>query len=157
MPQGHFAGSKVVSLGSTGTPGLCAAAFRLAVPQHVLLQGPVPPQVQGFALPLLEPHAGPVSPFLQPVQAPLLGSTTLRRMSLSSQFRAICKLSEGTLCPIIHITEWEQDPRSAAQGVADVHFDMTELVTEGSENDFYLILFFYSIYSASPVLIPASY
>ena len=63
-----------------------------------------------------------VSPFLQPVKVPLLGSTTLRRRSLSSQLCATCKLSEGTLCPIIRVTEWEQDLQSAAQGLADMPF-----------------------------------
>lgn len=107
------------------TPGLRTAAFQLGVPQHKLVQGLVPPQVRDFALLLLELHEVSVSPFLPPFGAPLVGSTTLRRVSLSSQFCAICRLPEGTLCAISQITAWEQDPHSAAQGLADTHFDMT--------------------------------
>ena len=49
----------------------------------------------------------------------------LLHMSLSSQFCAICKLSEGTLCATIQITDCEQDPHSEAQGLAGMHWGMT--------------------------------
>ena len=62
------------------------AAFQLGSPQHILVHGVVPPQVQDFALLLVEPHEVPVSPFLQPVQVPLDGSPTLWCVSRSSQF-----------------------------------------------------------------------
>ncbi|KAK4810833.1 hypothetical protein QYF61_008805 [Mycteria americana] len=60
-------------------------------------------QVQDFALPLVELHEVPVSPFLQSVQVPLDGSTTLWHISHSSQICVISKLAEGTLCLIIQI------------------------------------------------------
>lgn len=91
-PQGHSAGSKSVSVGSAVTPGVW-----LGFPKHILVQGLVPPRVQDLALPLGELHEVPASPSLQPVKPPLLGSTTLRRMSLSSRFCATCKRSEGVL------------------------------------------------------------
>ena len=81
----------------------CKAAFQPVGPQHVLVDGVVPPQVQDFALPLVEQHEAPVSPFLQLVQVPLNGSTTLWCIGPSSQFGVICKLAEGALCPIIQI------------------------------------------------------
>ena len=117
MPQEHFASSKLVSWGSTMSPGVCTAAFQLGVPQRVLVQGLVPSQVRDFALPRGELHEGPVSPFLQPLRAPLVGSTTRRRVSLSSHSCAACKLSEGTLCPISQVTACEQGSHSAAQGL----------------------------------------
>jgi len=61
--------------------------------------GVVPPQVEDFALLVVELHEVPVSPFLQPVQAPLDGSTTLCCISSFSQFCAICKLAEGGPAP----------------------------------------------------------
>ncbi|KAK4825192.1 hypothetical protein QYF61_025120, partial [Mycteria americana] len=42
------------------------------------------PQVQNFALPLVELHEVSVSPFLQPVDVPLDGSMTLQHISHSS-------------------------------------------------------------------------
>ena len=56
-----------------------------------------------FALPLVELHEPPVSPFFQPVKVPLDGSTTFWSINHSSQFCVISRLAEGTLCPIIQI------------------------------------------------------
>ncbi|KAK4831783.1 hypothetical protein QYF61_019096, partial [Mycteria americana] len=75
----------------------CKAAFQLCSPQHLRVHGVVPPQVQDFALPLVELHEVPASPFLQPVQVPLDGSTTLWCISHSSQCGVICKLAERQL------------------------------------------------------------
>lgn len=102
------------------TPGVCTAAFQLHVPLHILVQGLVPPQMQGFALVLFTQRDIPVSPFHQPVQVLLVGSTIL-----SPYLCATCQLSEGTLCPSIQPTEWEQDPQNAAQDITDVCFDVT--------------------------------
>lgn len=73
------------------------------VPQHVLVPGVAPPQVQGFAFPLVELHEAPVSTFLKLVEVLLDGSTTLRGISHSCQFCLICKLAVSTLCPIVQI------------------------------------------------------
>ena len=87
----------------------CKAAFQLGGPQHILVPGAVPPQGQDFVL--LEFHGVPVSPFLQPIEVPLDGSTTLCLSSYFSQFGVISKLGEGTRCPIIRIVneDAEQD------------------------------------------------
>lgn len=77
----------------------CRAACQPISPQHIVVSGAVPPQVQDFALPLAQLHEVQVSPFLQPLD----GSTTLWWISHSSQFYVICKLAGGTLCPIIQI------------------------------------------------------
>ncbi|KAK4826285.1 hypothetical protein QYF61_007132 [Mycteria americana] len=74
-----------------------------STPSIYLVSGLVPPQVQDFALHPVELYEVPVSPFLQPVQVPLDGSTTLWHISHSPQFCVICKRAEGTLCPIIQI------------------------------------------------------
>jgi len=65
------------------------------------VHGVIPPQVQVFALPLVELHEAPDSPFLWPVKVPLNGSTTLWHISQSSQFLIFSKPAEGTVCPIM--------------------------------------------------------
>ncbi|KAK4832711.1 hypothetical protein QYF61_025172 [Mycteria americana] len=93
----------------------CQAAFQLGGPQHVLVHGIVPLQVQDFALPLVEPQEVPVSPFLQAVEIPLDGSPTLWCIRHLSQFCVISRLAESTLSPIIQIInedikqDWTQD------------------------------------------------
>lgn len=52
-----------------------AVLFPTGYPQHVLVAGVVPPQVQDFAL--FEFHKVPVSPPHQPVRTPLDGNTVL--------------------------------------------------------------------------------
>ncbi|KAF1440525.1 Zinc finger RNA-binding protein, partial [Pygoscelis papua] len=64
----------------------CQAAFQLGGCQHILVHGVVPRWLQNFALPLVELHEIPIGPFLQPVEVPLDGSTTLWHISHSSQF-----------------------------------------------------------------------
>ncbi|KAK4828308.1 hypothetical protein QYF61_025320 [Mycteria americana] len=88
----------------------CEAAFKLSGSQHILEHEVVPSQVKDFAL-LVELHEVSISLLLQPVEVPLDGSTTLWHTSCSSQFGVICKLAEGTLCPIIQIIneDVEQD------------------------------------------------
>ncbi|KAK4832039.1 hypothetical protein QYF61_020554 [Mycteria americana] len=81
----------------------CQAAFQLAGPQHILVPGVVPSQVQDFALFLVELHEIPVGPLLQPVEVPLNGSTVIWCISHSSQFGVICKLAESTLYPVIQM------------------------------------------------------
>lgn len=63
----------------------------------------IPPQDQGLPFLSVELKEVPVSPFLHPVELPLDGDTALWHISYSSQFCVICKLVEGTLCPVIQI------------------------------------------------------
>ncbi|CAM9285466.1 unnamed protein product, partial [Bubo scandiacus] len=53
------------------------AAFHLSGPQHIVVCGVVPPQVQDYALLFLELHEVLVIPFMQPVEVPLDDSMTL--------------------------------------------------------------------------------
>ena len=76
----------------------CKAAFQLGDPQSILVL-----MVQDFPLLHVGHHEVPVSPFLQPVDVCLHGSTTLWCISHSCQFGVICRLAEGTLCPVIQI------------------------------------------------------
>lgn len=55
----------------------CGAAFQLA-PQHVLVQGVVPPWGEGLCAFLGELHVVPVGPFLQLPKVPLDGSMVSR-------------------------------------------------------------------------------
>lgn len=75
------------------------ADFHLISLYNVLLYGVVLPQVHYFAVPLVEHHQVPVSPFLQLID----GSVTFWGISHSFQLRVICKLAKGTLCSIIKI------------------------------------------------------
>ena len=77
---------------------------RIPGPQHTLVCRVVPHQVQDFALLLAELPEVSVSPFLQPVKLTLDGSMPLWHVH-SSQLCVIGKLAEGTLCPIVQITE----------------------------------------------------
>jgi len=69
--------------------------FQLIGPQHILVHGAIPPQVQDFAFPLVGLHEAPASSFLQPVEVPLDGNTSLQCVSHSSQNCIISKLAEG--------------------------------------------------------------
>jgi len=77
------------------------AAFWLGDPQRTLVSGIVPPQVQGFTLPLGDIREALVRLFLQPVEVTLDGSTTLAHISHSSQFGVTSKLAEDELYSII--------------------------------------------------------
>ena len=94
----------MVNLVSTRTPRSFSVKLLSSWvgPQHILVHGVVPPQVQDLALAFVELHEVPVSPFLQLVEVTLHGSTTLWCISDSSQF-VISKLAEGILCLIIQI------------------------------------------------------
>ena len=56
-----------------------------------------------LALPFAELSKVPACPFLQPVEVPLDGSTTLWCISHSSQFYVLSNLAESTRCPVIQI------------------------------------------------------
>ena len=76
-----------------------------------------PTKLLASLLPLACPHAWDlvflfvelyealVSPFLQPLEIPLIVIMPTWCISHSSQFSIICKLAEGALCPIIQITD----------------------------------------------------
>jgi len=94
------------NLMSTKTPAFFWKAgwpFQLDGHQHGLVHGIFLSPVWDFALSLSELHQIPVNLFLQPVMVFLHGSMTPWHISRLSQFYVICKLAEGTLCPIIQI------------------------------------------------------
>jgi len=59
----------MVSTRNTGVL-FCKAAFQPVIPLHAVMPGVVPPQVQDFALPLVDMHEVPVRLFLQLVEGP---------------------------------------------------------------------------------------
>lgn len=73
----------------------CQAAFQLGGTQHVLVAEIVLPQLQDFALPLVELYEVLVSPLLQLVPIPLEHNLTPRCITLLPKF------AESTLCPTI--------------------------------------------------------
>ncbi|KAK4830289.1 hypothetical protein QYF61_009492 [Mycteria americana] len=111
----------------------CQTAFQLVCPQHVLVPGVVPSQVQDFALALVELHGAPASPFLQPVKVPLDGRTALWYISHYSQFGVICKLAEGALYLIVQIIN------------EDVNDESMRLISEGCRALLYLNLLYTDI------------
>lgn len=87
---------------STWCPSGPPDSFQLDGPQHVHVPRLVPLQVQNSELPFVQYEVSFSLP-LQPLQVSLAGSTGLWHISHSSQFWVICKLAEGTLCPISQI------------------------------------------------------
>ena len=79
------------------------SCFPAGCPHHTLVHGVVLPQVQDLAFPLVELQEVPVSLFLPPLPMPLNGSTTACCINHYSQFCIICRLAEGTLCPIVQV------------------------------------------------------
>ena len=69
------------------------------------MPGLVPPKVQYLAFPLVELHEVPVGPLPQPADASLNGSTTLWRISYSSQFHVISKLSATSCRPLMKMLD----------------------------------------------------
>lgn len=67
------------------------------------VSGVAPLQGKGFAFPFIELCEIVLSPFLQPVQVPLIGSTILGSANPSSQLYIICRLGEGVLCPSVPV------------------------------------------------------
>ncbi|KAK4830675.1 hypothetical protein QYF61_012775 [Mycteria americana] len=84
---------------------LCQAAFQPLFPKPVALHGVAVAQVQDSALGLVEPHTIDLSPSTQPVQIPLQSLPTLKQINSPAQFGVICKLTEGTLNPLIQIID----------------------------------------------------
>lgn len=86
------------------------AVFQLVSPQHVLMHGVISPQGKNFVFLHVEMHEVRLSPFLQPVQIPLNGSTALHctmLLPVSShffQFCVSCEPAEDTLCPCVQVS-----------------------------------------------------
>lgn len=81
----------------------CRAHFQSFIPQCVLENGAVPPQVQDFAFHITALPEVPFSPFLQPIEIILDGSTATSFINCSSQF---CVSSR--LWSIRNIKVWAQ-------------------------------------------------
>lgn len=62
-----------------------------------------PPQVQDYALPLVEPHEIPPYLILQYVQVTVNDGISIWPTSHSSQFCISGKLTEGTKCAIVQL------------------------------------------------------
>ncbi|RMC04774.1 hypothetical protein DUI87_17946 [Hirundo rustica rustica] len=100
-------------LGHLGTPGSCSAA----VAQHlqVLSLGHLPAilflacstawsccdQMQDPAFVLVEPHTTGFGPSIRPVQIPLQTPPALPQINTPTQLGVTCKVTEGTLNPLI--------------------------------------------------------
>ncbi|KAK4825916.1 hypothetical protein QYF61_003411 [Mycteria americana] len=76
----------------------CQAAFQPLFPKPVALHGVVVTQVQDLALSLVEPHTIGLGPSIQSVQIPL-------KINTPTQLGVVCKLTEGTLDPLIQIID----------------------------------------------------
>ncbi|KAK4822933.1 hypothetical protein QYF61_023433 [Mycteria americana] len=83
----------------------CWAAFQPLFPKPVALHGVAVTGVQDTALGFVKPHAVDLSPSIQPVQIPLQSLPTLQQIDTPTQFGVICKLSEGTLNPLMQIID----------------------------------------------------
>ncbi|KAK4824542.1 LOW QUALITY PROTEIN: hypothetical protein QYF61_016146, partial [Mycteria americana] len=83
------------------------AAFQPLFPKPVVLHGVVVAQVQDLALDRVEPHTIGLGPSIQPVQVPLQSLPTLKHIDTPAQFGVLCKLTEGTLNPLIQIIDKE--------------------------------------------------
>ncbi|KAK4824605.1 hypothetical protein QYF61_016874 [Mycteria americana] len=81
------------------------AAFQPLFPKPVALHGVAVTQVQDPTLGLVKPHTIDVSPSIQPVQIPLQSLPTLKQINTPAQLGVICKLTEGTLNPLIQIID----------------------------------------------------
>ncbi|GAB0179134.1 hypothetical protein GRJ2_000378700 [Grus japonensis] len=89
------------------------AAFQPLFPKSVALSGVVVTQVQDPVLSLVKPHK--IDPSIQPIQIPLQSLPTLKQIDSPAQFGVICKLTEGSLNPLIQTVDkvikqdWPQD------------------------------------------------
>ncbi|KAK4817921.1 hypothetical protein QYF61_002762 [Mycteria americana] len=76
------------------------AAFQPLFPKPVALHGGVVAQVQDPTLGRVKPQTIDLGPSIQPVQS----LPTLKQINTPTQLGVICKLTEGALDPLIHIT-----------------------------------------------------
>jgi len=54
---------------------------------------------------LVEPHTTGLGPLIQSVQIPLQSLPTLKQMDTPAQLGVVCKLTEGTLSPLIQVID----------------------------------------------------
>lgn len=84
----------------TNTPrSISSTVFQTLCPKPVALPRVVVTKVQDLSLGLLELHPIGLNRVIQPVQIPLKGLFTLRKIKAFSQLDVICKLTEGAPCP----------------------------------------------------------
>ncbi|KAK4814519.1 hypothetical protein QYF61_021620 [Mycteria americana] len=83
----------------------CWSAFQPLFPKPVALRGVLVTHVQDLALSLVEPHTTGLGPSIQPVQVPLQTLPTLKKINTPTQLGVICKLTEGTLNPLVQIID----------------------------------------------------
>jgi len=81
------------------------AAFQPLFNKPVAWHGIVVTEVQDPALGLVEPHTVGLSAQIQPVQIPLQSLPTLNQIDAPTQLGVVCKCAEGTLNPLIQITD----------------------------------------------------
>ncbi|KAK4821136.1 LOW QUALITY PROTEIN: hypothetical protein QYF61_013522 [Mycteria americana] len=81
------------------------AAFQTLFPKPVALHGVFVTPVQDLTLGLVKPHTIDLGPSIQPVQVPLQSLPTLKQIDTPAQFGVICKLTEGTLNPLVQIID----------------------------------------------------
>ncbi|KAK4811170.1 hypothetical protein QYF61_019801 [Mycteria americana] len=84
---------------------LLSAALNPFIPQSVLILGIAPMQVQDLALGFVELQEVPMGPLLKPVQVPLDGIPSLKRITCTTQLGVICKLAEGALSPTVYVVD----------------------------------------------------
>ncbi|KAK4820046.1 hypothetical protein QYF61_017892 [Mycteria americana] len=118
-PAGHaIFDTSQDAIGFLGHLGTLLAHIQAAVNQHpqlVALHGIAVAQVQDLALGLVEPHTVDLGPLIQPVQVPLQSLPTLKQINTPTQLGVVCKLTENTLDPFVHIIDkdikqnWPQD------------------------------------------------
>ena len=80
---------------------LCTA-FQPLCPKPVALHGVSVTKVQDPSLSHVEPPSIGLWPFIQPVQVPLQGLSTLQKVNTSPQLGVISKLTEGALNSLIN-------------------------------------------------------
>ena len=61
-----------------------------------------------MAFHFVELHKIPIGPFLQPLEVPLNGSTTIWYVNHPSQFHIVCELAEASLGPITQVINAKQ-------------------------------------------------
>ena len=83
----------------------CRAAFQPLLPKPVVLHGIVVTKGQDLALGLVEPHIACLDPLIQSVQISLQSLPTFEHIDIPAQLGVICKLTEGTLNPLIQIVD----------------------------------------------------
>lgn len=71
----------------------CAKLLSIQAVPAIIVVCVIPPKGQEFLFAFVEPHEGPVSPFLQTTEGPLNSGSALRSVSLLPQPDVIHKLA----------------------------------------------------------------